>query len=347
LLKIEYLEETEDVYDIQVEKNHNFYANDILVHNCEILQPTKPLQSFTDEDGEIGICILSAVNLLESKPEEYEEVCDIIVNLLDELISYQNYPFKAAENFCKKRRSLGVGVTNFAAYLASMGLNHESPESIEVMSVLSEQIQYYLLLASAKLAKEFGACEKYSDTLYSEGWLPNQKFNDSQKVSTPVMDWDSLAEMINEYGLRHSTLTAQMPCESSSITQCSTNGIEPIRSFLTVKSANTSPKKVLTPYFPKWKDNYSKVFELKNNDCILKLSSAMQEWFDMSISTNTNLNYEHFSGGSIPLKVVIQDMMKAHKLGVRTLYYNNTPKGNKEKNVDDINTGCESGACSI
>lgn len=313
----------------------------------EILQPTRPLQQPYDDDGEIGVCVLSAVNLLETKPEELSDVCKTIVELLDELISYQDYPFPAAENFCKQRRSLGVGVTNFAAYLASMGLNHESPESIEVMNDIAEQLQYHLLWASTELAEKYGACEYFDRTMYSdEGWLPIHRYKEEDRPQLK-MDWEALRKRIDQFGLRNSTTTAQMPCESSSIVQCSTNSIEAIRSFMTVKTSNTSPKKVLTPRYPKWKDTYSKVFELPNNENNLRIIAAMQKWFDMSISTNTNLNYNHYEGKRIPLQVVIKDIIMAYKLGIRTLYYNNTPKDNTEKNIEDFETGCEGGACSI
>lgn len=207
-----------DVYDLEVEQNHNFFANGILVKNCEIVHHTKPLTSLQDEEAEIGVCILSSINILEIKNEdELKSTCNIIVRLLEELIDYQQYPVKAAENFCKNRRSLGVGVTNFAAWLAKQKLLYDSEQALPIVDSLFEKIQYYMLKTSNELAKEKGACSKFADTKYARGLLPFDWANKNALglVCQPLsMDWEQLRADIKTYGLRHSTVSTQMPVES-------------------------------------------------------------------------------------------------------------------------------------
>jgi hypothetical protein len=216
MLIIETIEETEDVFDIQTEDHHNFYANGILVHNCEILQPVSPLSSIDDENARIGICILSSINLLETKHAEIPKVCETIVRLLNSLIDYQLYPFPAAELFCKRKRSLGIGVTNFAAWLAEHGMNHETTESIEASNDLMEYIQYNLLLASSKMADENGHAPDFYASKYSRGWLPIDNHSSlPDDLQFPLkQDWEWLRSEIARTGLFNCTLSTIMPAES-------------------------------------------------------------------------------------------------------------------------------------
>ncbi len=318
-----------------------------MINLCvEITQPTKPLQSITDTEGEIGICILSAINLLETKSEELENVCKIIVYALNELIDYQEYPFEAARKFCQEKRSLGVGVTNFAAWLASKKINHESPESIKEANDIMEKIQYYLLSASCKMAEETSVAPQFQMSYYADGFLPCDKPKNQLFNFPLLMDWENLRSRIKEFGLKNCTVTAQMPCESSSVVQCSTNGVEPIRSLLTEKEAKNGVKKVLTPRFPKMKNSYSLAYDIKSNDNLLKIYGAMQYWIDMAMSVNTYLNYNHYPDGKIPHSVIIKDIMNAYKYGIKTLYYNNTPDDRSE-GIAIEEKSCEGGACSI
>lgn len=311
---------------------------------CEIIQPTKPLQDVFDKNGEIGICILSAINLLEIKQDEIEDVCKIIVYALNELIDYQEYPFEAAKRFCQNKRSLGVGITNFAAWLASQKLNHESPEAVKVMNDLMEKIQYYLISASCEMAELFGKAKDYESCTYGN-FLPHNYSAHHKDLDFPLtMDWEFLSQRVKKFGLRNCSLSAQMPCESSSIVQCSTNGIEPIRSFITEKEAKNGINKVLPPRYPKFKDEYILAFDIKSNDNMIKIAGAMQRWVDMAISFNTYLNYEHYTECKIPHSVVIKDIMMAYKYGLKTMYYNNTPDGRSDGIKEET---CEGGACSI
>ena len=314
---------------------------------CEILQPTIPLSSVDDPNGEIGVCILSAINLLEVKEDELADVCSYIVYSLNELIDYQLYPFEAARRFCQNKRSLGVGVTNFAAYLAAKKLNHESPEAIKVMNDLCEKIQYHLLSASCEMAMKFGEAPDFNKaSTYYRGYLPTKKQVHDELNFDTTMDWEALENNIRIYGLRNCTVTAQMPCESSSIVQSSTNGIEPIRAFLTEKSAKNGVKKVLVPKYPRHKNEYIKAFDIHSNTNMIKIAGAMQRWFDMAISFNTYLNYNHYPEGKIPHSVVIKDIMMAHKYGLRTMYYNNTPDDSEEGQINKEES-CEGGSCAI
>ena len=312
----------------------------------EILQINSPLEKVDDEKAEIGICILSAINLLETKREEIPKCCSIIVSLLNRLIDYQEYPFSAAQRFCRNKRSLGIGLTNFAAWLATQGFNHESKESIKLTNDLMEEIQYGLLSASCEEAEKTGPAKDFDASRYSEGWLPID-FHSTLPEDIQFeynMDWEELRSRIKSFGLANCTLTAIMPAEASSICQNSTNGIEPIRSFLTEKLSKNGSKKVLIPNYPKYKKNYVIAWDMKSNTNSIKIAAAMQKFIDMGMSFNTYLNYQHYPDGEIPISVVVQDIITAHKYGLRTMYYNNTPNDNEESG--DSN-GCSGGSCSI
>ena len=309
----------------------------------EVCQPTNPLSHIDDQNAEIGICVLSAINLLETKLEEYEDVCSVVVNLLDEVIDNQDYPVKAGENFCKNRRSLGVGFTNLAGYLAKNKVKYDDPKALELVDEISERLQFFLLKASNELAKTKGKCNGYDDTKYSDGVLPIDTYNKNvdnvcqRKLS---LDWEGLRSSIKQHGLRHSTLTAQMPCESSSVIQNSTNGIEPVRALVSHKKSKGGVLKQLVPNYAKHKNHYSLAFELKN-DVYTNISSVIQKYFDMAISTNHYYNYSHYENNNIPMSVIIKDLIYAYKMGLKSLYYANSDDNDKQE------TGCESGACAI
>ena len=347
MLKIKHLDDKRRVYDISVENNHNFYGNGILVHNCvEILHKTKPLEHIDDPNAEIGICILSAINLLEIDNEnELKNACRITIRLLNALIDYQDYPILAGETFTKNRRSLGVGITNLAGFLAKNKLSYYSSDTLEVIDEWMEKIQYYLLDASCSMAEESGACPKFNETKYAQGLCPYDWANDNAKKliqRKPSMDWDGLKERIQKFGLKNSTVSAIMPCESSSVIQNSTNGIEPVRKLLTYKKAKNGMLKQLVPSFHKHRKYYDTAWEFRSNQPILNIVATLQKWIDMSISANTYYNYRHYEGGSIPLSTIIKDLIYAYNMGVKTLYYANSPDGDV-----DATSGCESGGCSV
>jgi ribonucleoside-diphosphate reductase alpha chain len=197
------------------------------------------------------------------------------------------------------------------------------------------------------MARDYGAAPDFQKASnYYRGYMPHKKEGIAGLEFPLTMDWEALEMKIGLYGLRNCTLTAQMPCESSSICQSSTNGIEPIRSLITEKSAKNGVKKVLIPRFPKHKNEYSRAFNIKNNDNMIKIAAAMQKWFDMGISFNTYLNYNHYPDGKIPHSIVIKDIMMAHKYGLRTMYYNNTPDDSEEGQINKEES-CEGGACAI
>ena len=322
----------------------------------EVLHPTKPLQHIDDPDAEIGICILSAINVFEIKSDaEMEKVCDITVRMLDELIDYQSYFVKAAENFTVNRRSLGIGITNFAAYMAKKGVKYTEKEAPNLADELMEKIQYFLLKSSSTLAKEKGPCAKFDRTKYSQGWLPIDSYKkevDEFVTRKPAMDWEGLRAIIKQNGLRHSTLSAIMPCESSSVIQNSTNGIEPIRSYMTYKKSKSRTLPVIVPNATHYKNSYTLAYEMEDNVGMIKIIAAMQKWVDMSISANMYYNYAHYEGGALPDSKVIKEILLAYKLGWRTGYYNNTDDGDKqslgeEQSDNAIEDNCASGACAI
>jgi ribonucleoside-diphosphate reductase alpha chain len=329
MLKIEYLEEEIPVYDITVEGTHNFFANDILVHNCqEITLPTKPIQHIDDPDGEIALCILSAINIGKIRDnEDLEELCDLSVRGLEELINYQGYPVKCAELATKARRSLGIGFIGLAHYLAKLGFKYDSQEAYDAVHGLSESFQYYLLKSSNQLAKEKGHCENFGRTKYADGILPidTYKKDVDEICNLPLQhDWESLRASILEHGLRHSTLSAQMPSESSSVVSNATNGIEPPRGYLSIKKSKKGVLKQIVPQYQTLKNNYTLLWDMKSNEGYIKIVAMMQKFFDQAISGNWSYNPENYDDNEVPVSVMANDFLTTYKYGWKTSYYQNT-----------------------
>ena len=334
--KIEYLEEEIPVYDITVEGTHNFFANDILVHNCqEITLPTKPLQHIDDPNGEIALCILSAINIGKVKDDsEFEELCDLAVRGLEELIDYQQYPIVAAEKSTKARRSLGVGFIGLAHYLAKLGFNYDSQEAWDAVHGLSESFQYFLLKSSLQIAKEKGPCQYFNRTKYAHGILPIDTYKkDVDELVTPNLqhDWKTLREDIKLYGIRHSTLSAQMPSESSSVVSNATNGIEPPRGYLSVKQSKKGPLKQIVPQYQTLKNNYTLLWDMPSNRGYINIVAVMQKFFDQAISGNWSYNPENYPDNEVPVSVMAQDMLTCFKYGHKTAYYQNTYDGKSDE----------------
>jgi len=319
----------------------------------EIALPTKPLNSINDPEGEIALCTLSAFNLgaIESL-DELEETAELAVRALDSLLSYQNYPITAAENGSMKRRTLGVGVINYAYYLAKNGVRYSDGSANALTHKTFEAIQYYLLKASCKLAKEFGACPGFNETTYSQGILPIDTYKKDLDniVDEPLhYDWESLREDIQTHGLRNSTLSALMPSETSSQISNATNGIEPPRGLISVKASKDGILKQVVPDLEKYKQNYELLWSIPSNDGYLQLVGIMQKFVDQTISANTNYDPARFEGGKVPMKLLLKDLLTAYKYGIKTLYYHNTRDGAEDSSESIIpeDDGCAGGACKI
>lgn len=344
--------ETGRIYSMNIDSanEHGSWATPCYMSNLcqEIIHPTNPIKSIDDPEGEIGICILSALNLLELNSEkDVEEACRMAVRTLDAVIDYQEYPVLAGEKFTKDRRSLGVGVTNLAGFLAKSKLFYNEKEALQLVHETMEQIQWNLISASCELAEEKGACPKFNETKYAQGLLPidwYKKTVDELVKPQYNMDWEELRERVKKYGLRHSTLSAIMPCESSSVIQNSTNGIEPVRSLLISKKAKNGVLKQLVPNYHMRKNYYTMAWDMPDNKGMMNVAAVIQKFVDMSMSTNLYYNYAHYEGGNIPLSVLIKDQIYGYKYGLKNFYYCNTPDGDGETEKD---MNCESGACAI
>lgn len=344
--------ETGRIYSMNIDtaNEHGSWSIPVYMSNLcqEIIHPTTPIKSIDDPEGEIGICILSALNLLELNNEkDVEDVCKTVVRTLEAVIDYQSYPVLAGENFTKNRRSLGVGITNLAGFFAKNKLKYEDPAALELIHETMEQIQWNLLNASCELAEQKGACAKFHDTKYSQGLLPIDWYKKTvDELIKPKynMDWEGLRKRIKQFGLRHSTLSAIMPCESSSVIQNSTNGIEPVRSLLSYKKAKNGVLKQLVPNYHMRKNYYTLAWEMGNNKAIMNIAAVLQKFVDMGISTNLYYNYNNYEGGRIPLSELIKDQVYGYKYGLKNFYYANTPDGDGETEKD---MNCSSGACAI
>ncbi|KAA0926157.1 ribonucleoside-diphosphate reductase subunit alpha [Psychrobacter sp. ANT_H56B] len=316
----------------------------------EIALPTKPLDNINDEEGEIALCTLSAVNLGKvENVSDIEEPAELIVRALDALLDYQDYPVKAAQNGSMRRRTLGVGVINYAYYLAKNGVRYSDDSAIGLTHQTFEALQFYLLKASNKLAKEQGACPAFNETTYSQGILPIDTYKkDLDKIcQEPLhLDWEMLRTEITTHGLRNSTLTALMPSETSSQIANATNGIEPPRGLVSIKASKDGILKQVVPEIEKLKNQYELLWQMPNNDGYLKLVAVMQKFVDQSISANTNYDPVRYEGGRVPMKILLKDLLNAYKLGVKTLYYHNTRDGANDAQAD-MEDDCAGGACKI
>lgn len=357
MLKIKRISKKSIVGDLTVKDNHNFYANNILVHNCvEIILPVEPIESIYDIDdnketedlskGEIALCTLAAFNLGNIKNwKELYKVAEYIVRTLEYVIENQDYPINASRKMLK-RRSIGVGVTNFAYWLAKQGVKYSEKEALFYVDELFEHIQFSLLKSSNKLAKELGACEWFDKTTYSEGILPIDRYNknvDELITRDYSCDWEGLRQDIKDFGLRNSVLTAIMPSESSSVIQNATNGIEPIRSLVITKKSKSGLVKQVAPECLKLKNKYEYAFEMPDNKGYTNICAVIQKWIDQSISAN---HYYQYSSDGISVAGVIKDILYSYKYGLKTLYYANTDD-KKGDDIDEMGEGCASGACSI
>ena len=324
--------ETGRIYIMNIDhcNSHSSFKDQITMSNLcqEITLPTYPLQHIDDEYGEIALCILSAINVGKVKSdEELEDLCDLSVRSLEELIDYQEYPVRSAELATKARRSLGVGFIGLAHYLAKLGYSYESQEAWDAVHGLSESFQYYLLKSSNQIAKEKGHCEYFGRTKYSDGILPIDTYKkDVDEICSQELnhDWEGLRSSILEYGLRHSTLSAQMPSESSSVVSNATNGIEPPRDYLSIKKSKKGPLKQIVPQYSTLKNNYTLLWEMQSNKGYINIVAVMQKFFDQAISGNWSYNPENYPDNEVPVSQMANDFLTTYKYGWKTSYYQNT-----------------------
>ena len=335
--------ETGRIYLMNIDhcNTHSSFLDKVEMSNLcqEITLPTKPIQHIDDESGEIALCILSAINIGKIRDvSDLEDLCDLSVRSLDELIDFQGYPVKAAEIATKARRSLGVGFIGLAHYLAKQGVKYEDQEAWKLVHDLTEAFQYYLIKSTVQLAKEKGACTYSDRTKYSKGILPIDTYKkdvDDIVANELKYDWESLRVDVRKYGVRNSTLSAQMPSESSSVVSNATNGIEPPRDYLSVKKSKKGPLKQIVPSYGTLKNNYTLLWEMPSNAGYINVVAVMQKFFDQAISGNWSYNPENYEGSEVPTSVMAQDLLTTYKYGWKTSYYQNT-YDNKTDEVESI-----------
>ena len=341
--------ETGRIYIMNIDhcNEHSSFKDKVSMSNLcqEITLPTEPLQHIDAIDGEIALCILSAINVGKiTRLEELEDLCDLSVRSLEELIDYQDYPVKAAELATLGRRSLGIGFIGLAHYLAKNGYKYDSQGAWDTVHKLTESFQYYLLRSSNQLAKEKGRCPDFGSTKYADGILPIDTYKRDVDEITQVglnHDWDTLREAIKEFGLRHSTLSAQMPSESSSVVSNATNGIEPPRDFLSIKKSKKGPLKQIVPGYPHLKSHYTLLWDMKDNGGYIRITAVMQKFFDQAISGNWSYNPSNYPNNEVPMSVMTKDLIETYKYGWKTSYYQNTYDAKSDLDVEDTKVSLE------
>ena len=337
--------ETGRVYIMNIDhcNSHSSFKDKVYMSNLcqEITLPTDPIQHIDDDAGEIALCILSAINVGKLRSlNEVEELCDLAVRGLEELIDYQEYPVAAARRSTLSRRSLGIGYIGLAHYLAKQGLKYNDEGAYQAVHELSEAFQFFLLRASNAIAIEKGPCDGFARTKYADGILPIDTYKkDVDELVAPEYkyDWDSLRIAIKQFGLRHSTLSAQMPSESSSVVSNATNGIEPPRDYLSVKKSKKGPLKQIVPGYPHLKNKYTLLWDMPSNEGYIKVTAVMQKFFDQAISGNWSYNPENYPNGEVPSSVMAGDLLTTYKYGWKTSYYQNTYDAKKDSDVVESN----------
>lgn len=305
---------------------------------CEINLPTKPLENINDPNGEISLCTLSAINWGNIKtPADFEKPCELAVRALDALLDYQSYPIIAAELSTMNRRPLGVGIINFAYWLAKNDTTYQNP-NLQLVDEWAEAWSYYLIKASVKLAQEKGACLKSNETKYALGITPNQTYKrevDQLVPHTERLDWPALRADLKTHGIRNSTLMALMPAETSAQISNSTNGIEPPRSFVSVKQSKHGVLKQVVPGYPRLKNKYDLLWNQRSPEGYLKICAVLQKYIDQGISVNTSYNPQHYVDEKIPMSLLLQHVVMCYKYGTKQLYYFQTYDGQGELDVKD------------
>ena len=324
--------------------SHSSFKDKVNMSNLcqEITLPTDPINHIDSQDGEIALCILSAINVGKIRNlSEMENLCDLTVRALEELIDYQEYPVPAARRSTLARRSLGIGFIGLAHYFAKNGVKYDSQEAYDLTHKLTESFQYNLLRASNNIAKEKGACDAFHRTKYIDGILPIDTYKEEVDELVTVSyqyDWDSLRDDIAEWGLRHSTLSAQMPSESSSVVSNATNGIEPPRDYLSIKKSKKGPLKQIVPQFTTYKNNYTLLWDMPSNEGYINVTAIMQKFFDQAISGNWSYNPENYPDNEVPVSVMANDLLTTYKYGWKTSYYQNTYDNKKDVDADAAKT---------
>ena len=359
--------ETGRLYIMNIDhcNSHSSFKDKVNMSNLcqEITLPTDPINHIDDSAGEIALCILSAINVGKLRDlDEIEDLASLAVRGLEELIDYQEYPVSAARRSTLSRRSLGIGYIGLAHYLAKKGLKYDNPDAYREVHKLTEAFQYNLLKASNEIAQEKGPCDGYARTKYHDGILPIDTYKkEVDEIVSPEYhyDWESLRVSIATHGLRHSTLSAQMPSESSSVVSNATNGIEPPRDYLSTKKSKKGVLKQIVPQYNTLKNNYTLLWDMPSNEGYVKIVSVMQKFFDQAISGNWSYNPTHFPNNEIPVSVMAQDLLTTYKYGWKTSYYQNTYDNKKDEDdnvdqklnnlVDDILSGDEGecDACNV
>ena len=342
--------ETGRIYIMNIDhcNEHSSFLDKVNMSNLcqEITLPTDPIEHI-DGDGEIALCILSAINVGIIKEEELENLCDLAVRGLEELIDYQQYPVIAAQRSTLARRSLGIGYIGLAHFLAKNKVKYDDPNAWNLIHELTESFQYNLLRASNNIAKEKGACEYFHRTKYAEGKLPIDHYKkEVDEIANPKLryDWEGLRKDIKEFGLRHSTLSAQMPSESSSVVSNATNGVEPPRDYLSVKKSKKGTLKQVVPQYSHLKNSYTLLWDMKSNEGYINVIAVMQKFFDQAISGNWSYNPENYENGEVPVSVMARDLLNTYKYGWKTSYYQNTMDGKTEDVIEDKPSAVEDAA---
>ncbi|XMR33126.1 hypothetical protein ACLK12_12000 [Escherichia coli] len=225
----------------------------------EIALPTKPLNDIDDESGEIALCTLSAFNLgAIEKLEDLEEMADLAVRALDTLLDYRGLPDCRRQEGQHGSSHLGIGVINYAYYLAKNGARYSDGSGLALTHRTFEAIQYYLLKASVQLAREFGPCRCLARPPMPRASCHRhlQRILDALCNEPLHLDWESLREDQSPQPACNSTLTALMPAEPTARSPTPPTASSRHAVWCRFKASKDGILKQVVPEYDRLKDRY-------------------------------------------------------------------------------------------
>jgi len=211
---------------------------------------------------EIAVCNLGSVNLAahiangELDVQRLERTVDTAVRMLDNVIDINFYAVPQARNSNLRHRPVGLGLMGFQDALYELRLPYTSPQAVEFADIAMEQLSYFAIRASARLAAERGAYESYEGSLWSQGILPidsiellkNARREGDISVNTESrLDWAPVRELIARHGMRNSNVMAIAPTATISNIVGVSQSIEPAYQNLFVKSNLSGEFTVVNP----------------------------------------------------------------------------------------------------
>lgn len=331
----------DDTYCFTEPKRHMGVFNGLLTGQCtETGFPSAPYDSMMDlystEDhgrGEIGLCSLGAVVISRIRDRDHhKKVVYYALRMIDKCIHQATYSLPHLSMTAKARMNAGVGMMGLAHYMAERNLSYSSDEGKREIHRVAERHMYLTIEASLELGREFGNAPWMHKTKWPEGWMPIDTYNRNVDTICDFQneeDWEDLrGRVIENKGIRNSSLVNYMPGESSSKAVGETNSIYPVRRRVLVKTDDNVSIRWAAPHGDNPDYHYESAWDIPMMDMI-QMYAIIQKWTDQSISADT---FRIIRGNA---KVASTDLLKEYFAktfyGHKTGYYSNSATASGKK----------------